>query len=361
MSERIDLAGKRFGRLVVEGYAGRQKNRQSRWTCLCDCGKRKVIVRSSLTSGHSNSCGCLRNKSNGEANNYKKRSPEYIAWTGIIARCEDKTNPNYGGRGITICPEWRHDYPAFLAHVGRRPSQKHSIDRIDNNGSYEPGNVRWATAKMQVANRRAFQFKSWRQSAKHAYEVVRTFERVLASYTGAPYAVTVDSCTDALLLACAHLRVDEVEIPRRTYCGVPMSIIHAGGRVKFRDESWVGMYKLDPYPIYDSARLFTSGMYVPGSLMCLSFHWSKHLAIGRGGAILCEDIKTAEWLKRARFDGRKEGVDPKNDKEMIIGWHTYLTPDRAAQGLMLMASMAEHNKPLPNSDYPDLSLMECFK
>ena len=197
--------------------------------------------------------------------------------------------------------------------------------------------------------------KSWRQAAKHAYRVVKSFEDVLASYTGAKYVVTCGSCTDALLLCCEYLKVKEVEIPKFTYCSVPQSIIHAGGTVKFRDEDWLGNYKLEPYPIYDSARLLTSDMYIPGTFMALSFHWSKHLPIGSGGAILCDDKKAAEWLKRCRFDGRTEGKPPKNDKDLMVGWHTYMTPNYAAQGLMLMASMAEHNHPLPNDDYPDLS------
>jgi len=95
--------------------------------------------------------------------------------------------------------------------------------------------------------------------------------------------------------------------------------------------------------------------------MCLSFHWSKHLPIGRGGAIICDDKAAAEWFRRMRFDGRAQGVDPKNDKGLIIGIHSYLTPDRAANGLMLMASINEHNAPLPNDDYPDLSLIKCFR
>ena len=111
----------------------------------------------------------------------------------------------------------------------------------------------------------------WKKSARFAYDSVFDFEYNLASYTGAKYVVTVDSCTAALLLCCKYLKVKEVEIPKYTYCSVPMSIIHAGGKIKFRDENWSGMYKLDPYNIYDSARLFTSNMYIPGSYMCLSF------------------------------------------------------------------------------------------
>ena len=360
-----DIVGERFGMLVVTERLFSTKDRRTRWKCICDCGNKAVARGDALKNGRRKSCGCLHMKSHGEASNRnKKQSVEYAAWARMIQRCENKNDSswyNYGGRGITICKEWRKDYKEFLAHIGRRPSKNHSLDRIDNNGNYEPVNVRWATIKVQANNKRKMQKRNWREAAKHAYSIVHTFEEIIASYTGAKYVVTVDSCTWALLLCCQYLRVNEVEIPRFTYCSVPMSIIHAGGKVKFRDQEWLGMYKLEPHDIYDCARLLTSNMYIPKSFMCLSFHYSKHLPIGRGGAILCDDKKAYEWFKRARFDGRKEGKSPKLDKDLIRGWHCYLTPSYAAQGLMLMASMSEHNDPLPNDDYPDLSQHPAFK
>src|ERR1017187_2632578 len=96
------------------------------------------------------------------------------------------------------------------------------------------------------------------------FQVVKDFEVALCEYTGAPYAVTTNSCTMALLLACDYLGVGEVTIPKHTYVSVPMSIIHAGGFVKFENLSWQGSYRLKPYPIWDSARRFTSGMYRGG-------------------------------------------------------------------------------------------------
>lgn len=219
--------------------------------------------------------------------------------------------------------------------------------------------------------RREKLIKGWRQSAKHAWNVVKDFERVIASYTGAPYAVAVDSCTNALLLAVSYhtqwTKKPVVEIPKFTYAGVPMSIINAGAAVRFRDEEWDGIYQLAPWRIYDAARLFTSRMYIPGSLMCLSFHWTKHLPIGHGGAILCDDKKAVEWLKRARYDGRAEGVPPRKDTfPLKRAWHVMMSPSAAAQGLLLMGGMQEHNEPLPwgpstNSDYPDLSKHEAFR
>jgi hypothetical protein len=365
LSSRItDLSGKKFGRLTVLSHAGQNSRRNSTWLCECECGERKVIVRNSLTSGHSKSCGCLHSVAGGEAVN-RKRTPEYSAWCSMIARCEvkkDKKWPDYGGRGISVWPGWRHDYKAFLAHVGRRPTPDHSLDRRDNDGNYEPGNVRWATRLEQANNKRPMKMRNWRQASKHAYAIIDTFEKVIADYTGSRFAVACDSCTSALLLSCAYLRVGEVEIPKLTYISVPFSIIHAGGTVRFRDEDWIGRYQLKPYPIYDSARWMTSGMYIPGSFMCLSFHFSKHLPIGRGGAILLDDEEAADWLRRARFDGRdltrigKAAYMPTTEK----AWRVNMMPPAAAHGLLLMGVMKEHNDPLPCSDYADLSQAPIF-
>lgn len=194
------------------------------------------------------------------------------------------------------------------------------------------------------------------------YRVVRDFEAVLCVYTGARYAVTTNSCTMALLLACAWHRVQTVEIPCRTYVSVPMSIMHAGGRVAFRDEVWRGAYQLKPYPIWDSARRFTSGMYVNGlGMVCVSFHASKILGIEQGGAILHDDPEADAWLRRARFDGRAEGVRPADDVFDMLGWHGYMSPSVAAQGLLKLHSLPAHNADLPNDPYPDLSLCPAFQ
>ena len=227
------------------------------------------------------------------------------------------------------------------------------------------------------------------------HAVTKDFEKALCEYTGAPYAVCVNSCTMALLLAVAwHLDGKEnirqrpgglgdelpyIEIPKRTYISVPMSIIHAGGWPTFRDEEWVGEYQLKPLPVWDSARWFTSGLFncidspsgprhfsgpyhsPMAAMVCVSFHWSKTLGIQQGGAILHGDPEADEWLRRARFDGRSEGVAPKDDKFSMIGWHCYMSPEVAAEGLVRLSFLPKHNAPLPNDDYPDLSEMEIFR
>jgi dTDP-4-amino-4,6-dideoxygalactose transaminase len=96
-------------------------------------------------------------------------------------------------------------------------------------------------------------------------------------------------------------------------------------------------------------------------MVCVSFHWSKTLGIQQGGAILHDDPEADAWLRRARFDGRTEGVSPKLDSFTQIGWHCYMSPEVAAEGLMRLSLLPKHNEPLPNDDYPDLSEMEIFR
>lgn len=234
-----------------------------------------------------------------------------------------------------------------------------------------------------------------------AFRVVRDFEQALSEYTGAPFAVAVNSCTMALLLAVKwHLSFrrpmandlhggpetmrtsTEVQIPKHTYVSVPMSIIHAGGWTTFRDEDWSGAYQLKPLPIWDSARRLRAHMYdyalgwdpsdksnAPshrGEMVCLSFHWSKILGIQQGGAILHSDPEADDWLRMARFDGRKEGISPAQQAEhyggfTMLGWHCYMSPEIAAAGLVRLHHLPDDNPDLPNDDYPDLSQMEIFK
>ena len=199
------------------------------------------------------------------------------------------------------------------------------------------------------------------------YNVVRDFESELCRYTGAPFAVTTNSCTMALLLACAYYRQLQeyrncltLAIPRHTYVGVPMSIIHAGFKVHFFDEEWTGEYIIDSLPVWDSARRFTSGMYEDGQYQCVSFHASKILGDTQGGCVLHDNPEADEWLRKARFDGRTECVAPKDDN-FILGYHCYMSPDVAARLLLKLYSLPKHNDDLPNDDYPDLSRLEVFQ
>lgn len=159
-----DITGLRFGHWTVISYAGRNKNGFTLWLCQCDCGTKKEVCGYTLRDGSSQSCGCSRNERlknsgwHGESHIHPngKGTKEYQAWKGMIERCTvmKPKNKYYCGRGISVCKKWLNSYPAFLADVGRAPTSSHSLDRIDVNGNYEPGNVRWATPFQQVHNRR---------------------------------------------------------------------------------------------------------------------------------------------------------------------------------------------------------------
>lgn len=156
-SPKFDISGKKFGRLTAIMYM-----RKSRWKCRCECGRENSATYTNLTQGIVQSCGCFRIEQvrarltkHGHSR-IGHRSKEYSAWNKMKDRCHrvtDKNYSRYGAKGIRVCDEWLHDFPKFLAHIGPCPDTKMSIDRIENSKGYEPGNVRWATRKVQSANR----------------------------------------------------------------------------------------------------------------------------------------------------------------------------------------------------------------
>lgn len=159
-----DLTGQRFARLVVDRRDENAASGNARWLCRCDCGESIVVAGNSLRSGNTRSCGCLRREVSAvsvmalETTTHGQsapRTPTYRTWEGMVARTTNPHRPEwgyYGGRGITLCDRWR-SFENFLVDMGERPAGL-TLDRIDNNGNYEPGNCRWATWSQQQLNKR---------------------------------------------------------------------------------------------------------------------------------------------------------------------------------------------------------------
>lgn len=195
------------------------------------------------------------------------------------------------------------------------------------------------------------------------YKIVEMFEEEVADYTGAPYAVSVDSCTNALFLCCVYKQVEAVTIPSKTYLSVPQAAYFAGAQVFFDPSmnDWQGIYQLRFHSIYDAAKRFTSNMYLPGSLMCLSFHIKKTLGIGKGGMVLTDSKEAVDWFKTARYEGRSE-VAYGQDNITSFGWNMYMTPVEAAVGLTLMQQMPQHNlDQIEKGGYRDLREFPLFE
>ncbi len=211
--------------------------------------------------------------------------------------------------------------------------------------------------------------------ANGIYKITDDFEQMLAQYTGAKYAITLDNMSNALFLALYYekniaksIKSKYITIPNRTYPSVPCEIIHAGLKVKWKiveGNTITGAYELEGSNVWDSALSFTADMYKPGTHMCVSFTGPyKHFKLSKGGAILTDSLEAYHWFKRARYSGRRE-CSYHDDNLDMLGWNFYMMPELAARGVLLMNQFynldgSKKSNPDLTLPYPDLSQFKVY-
>jgi dTDP-4-amino-4,6-dideoxygalactose transaminase len=183
------------------------------------------------------------------------------------------------------------------------------------------------------------------------YQVVDIFEKKIAKFFGAPYAIAVDCCTHALELSLLLLNQPNelITIPAYTYMSVPMMLEKIRQPWQFSDIKWNSLYKLDPLPIVDAAWSWQADSYLPGTLTCISFQFKKHIPIGRGGIILTDNYAYYQRLQRMCRDGRDRSLLQTEDNITEIGYHYYMTPEDAALGILLFDQL--HSDPVDNKSW----------
>jgi len=193
------------------------------------------------------------------------------------------------------------------------------------------------------------------------WNTVTEFEKQIAWYFNAPYAVAVDSCTHGIELCLRYKKVDTIFSPKHTYLSVPMLANKMGLKLAWKPEFWQKFYRVHT-SIIDAATLWEKNSYIPLTFMCLSFQYQKHLSLGRGGMILCPDEQSWLQLKKMSYDGRLPGIPWRDQDIDTMGYHYYMTPETAQQGLdKLQAAIDTPPRIWSYEDYPDLTQMKLFK
>ena len=194
-----------------------------------------------------------------------------------------------------------------------------------------------------------------------SFEVVNKFEKKIAKFFGAPYAVAVDSCTHGIELCLRHIEATYIQVPKRTYLSVPFLANKLGIELQWKDEVWTDYYNIGGTNIYDAAVLWRQDSYIPGSFMCLSFQFQKHLSLGKGGIILCDNKNEYNILKKMSYDGRSPNIPWRDQDIETYGYHYYMTPETAQLGL---DKLDDAIKLIPKqwivTDWPDLTKMKVF-
>ena len=195
-----------------------------------------------------------------------------------------------------------------------------------------------------------------------SFEVVKEFEQKIANFYGAPHGVTIDSCTHAIELCLRYKDIKKFTVPPNTYPSIPNLAQKIGIEFEWEEQDWKDYYYLGGTNIIDAAVLWKENSYIPGTLMCLSFQFQKHLSLGRGGMILTDDYDAAHELTLMSYDGRIPNVPWTEQNISTMGYHYYMTPETAMLGLdRLERAIQTEPKEWVMSDWPDLRNMDIFK
>ncbi len=194
-----------------------------------------------------------------------------------------------------------------------------------------------------------------------SFEKINEFEKSIADFFGAPYAIAVDCCTHGIELSLRYTGANIITVPKRTYLSIPMLANKMSIDLKWKDENWQDYYYLTDNVI-DAAVLWKKNSYIPNTFMSISFQFQKHLSLGRGGVILTDNKKAYHILKKMSYDGRIPDKPWREQDIDTIGYHYYMTPETAELGLK---KLPEAIKTKPRQciieDWPDLTQMDIFK
>jgi dTDP-4-amino-4,6-dideoxygalactose transaminase len=194
-----------------------------------------------------------------------------------------------------------------------------------------------------------------------AFEIVKEFENKVAEFFGAPYAVAVDCCTHGVELCIRYKKVKTIQVPKHTYISIPFLAKKLNIQFQWKDENWKDYYYLT-HDIIDAAVLWKKNSYIPKTFMCLSFQFQKHLSLGRGGMILTDNEHAARELKKMTYDGRLPDVPWREQNIETMGYHYYMTPETAQQGLdKLDKAISTKPRQWVLTNWPDISKMKVFE
>ena len=192
------------------------------------------------------------------------------------------------------------------------------------------------------------------------FETVTKFEQELAKFYNSPYAVAVDCCTHGVELCLKYTESQTITVPKHTYISIPFLSHKLGIELIWKDENWVDYYYITD-KVIDAAVLWKKDSYIPNTFMSISFQFQKHLSLGRGGIILTDDKVAAEQLKKMTYDGRIPNVPWRTQNISTLGYHYYMTPETAQNGLnKLQKAIETKPKQWVLNDWPDLTKMDIF-